>query len=86
MDAQSNVAGAIPKMNDLTRNDSMNSTKSKVVNKIRCKHCDDVIESKHVHDFVTCMCGAVSVDGGPAYRRYLFPSFPPEDHFEVLEE
>ena len=34
------------------------------VNKIRCKNCGDIIESKTVHDFVTCKCGNVSVDGG----------------------
>ena len=40
-----------------------------VVNKIRCKKCGDIIESKSVHDFVTCKCGAVSVDGGHNYIR-----------------
>lgn len=31
---------------------------------IRCKHCDDVIESKSQHDFIRCRCGKVAVDGG----------------------
>lgn len=38
-------------------------------NAIRCKICGDVIESKHIHDFQTCICGAVAVDGGLAYIR-----------------
>lgn len=38
-------------------------------NVIKCRHCGDVIESKTVHDFVTCSCGKVSVDGGKDYLR-----------------
>ena len=34
-------------------------------NAIRCNHCGDVIESVHRHDFRTCRCGCVSVDGTP---------------------
>lgn len=30
---------------------------------IRCNLCGDEIESKNRHDFVTCSCGACSVDG-----------------------
>lgn len=33
-------------------------------NCIQCKQCGDMIESKSTHDFVTCSCGACSVDGG----------------------
>ncbi len=38
-------------------------------NKGRCRKCNSVIESHHRHDFVTCPCGAVSVDGGHEYLR-----------------
>jgi len=38
-------------------------------NAARCKKCGDVIESKHVHDFVPCSCGAIFVDGGHEYFR-----------------
>jgi hypothetical protein len=31
--------------------------------------CGDLIVSKHRHDFVTCTCGAISVDGGQEYLR-----------------
>ena len=40
-----------------------------LVNKIRCKKCGDVIESKSVHDFKFCKCEAVAVDGGHYYLR-----------------
>ena len=39
-------------------------------NKARCLKCKDEIESKHVHDFVSCLCGAIFVDGGNSYWRY----------------
>ena len=31
--------------------------------------CDEVIESKTVHDFVQCPCGKSFVDGGSEYMR-----------------
>ena len=42
-----------------------------IENKIVCKSCLDTIFSKHRHDFVTCKCGAVSVDGGQEYLRRI---------------
>ena len=38
-------------------------------NKIKCKKCNDIIESTYVHDFKWCSCGAVAVDGGHEYLR-----------------
>jgi hypothetical protein len=43
-------------------------------NAARCHLCGDELESTHVHDFKTCSCGALSVDGGRAYVRRLFTS------------
>ena len=40
-----------------------------VKNSIKCKKCGDEIESKTVHDFRFCKCGAVAVDGGHDYLR-----------------
>lgn len=40
-----------------------------IKNAARCKTCGDVIESKNTHDFVTCSCGNLSVDGGHDYLR-----------------
>ena len=58
----------------------MNSTKLKytqnnltnkkiLINKIQCKKCKDIIESKSVHDFKWCSCKSVAVDGGLEYLR-----------------
>ncbi len=38
-------------------------------NRAGCMTCGDVIESVHVHDFKTCSCGDLSVDGGSHYMR-----------------
>ena len=58
--------------------------KSKIIhNKIRCKFCKDILESKYTHDYVTCSCGRVSVDGG---NSYLKRSFRKEDDYEELSE
>ena len=43
-----------------------------IKNAIRCNLCGEEIESRHVHDFVTCRCGACSVDGGHEYLRRCF--------------
>lgn len=54
-----------------------------LVNKIRCKRCNDVIESTHRHDFKFCKCGAVAVDGG---ADHLKRSGYHEDWEELSEE
>lgn len=38
-------------------------------NKAQCKKCNDIIESKYRHDFKSCKCGAIFVDGGKSYIR-----------------
>ena len=40
-----------------------------VKNAIRCKHCDDIIESTYRHDFKFCSCQRCAVDGGLDYLR-----------------
>ena len=52
-----------------------------IKNQIRCNHCGDIIESKNRHDFRTCSCGRVSVDGGHDYLRRCFKA---EGDFEEL--
>lgn len=37
--------------------------------KLKCAVCNDIIESKSVHDFRPCGCGAIFVDGGDEYTR-----------------
>jgi len=43
-----------------------------ISNRIQCKHCGDIIESKTVHDFKFCKCGCVAVDGGHDYLKRCF--------------
>lgn len=40
-----------------------------IKNRARCRKCRDIVESKYLHDFKSCKCGAISVDGGRAYLR-----------------
>lgn len=41
----------------------------KYKNKAFCKKCNSIIESVHRHDFVSCSCGSIFVDGGNEYWR-----------------
>ena len=41
-------------------------------NRVQCLICNEVIESKFTHDYVTCSCGNVSVDGGHDYCKVNF--------------
>ena len=54
-----------------------------IFNKIKCKHCGDIIESTTIHEFVTCSCGKCSADGGKDYIRRCFES---DGDFEELSE
>jgi hypothetical protein len=54
-----------------------------ISNRGKCLLCGDIIESKHVHDYVTCKCGKFSVDGG---RDYLRRSFGKMEEWEELSE
>lgn len=33
-------------------------------NRAKCKKCQSIIESFHLHDHVTCKCGEISLSGG----------------------
>ena len=47
-------------------------SKTKILrNKAKCRACGSVIESKHRHDFVSCKCGSIAVDGGKDYLRRI---------------
>jgi len=53
-----------------------------VLNRVRCKRCGDIIESKHRYDFVWCRCQAIAVDGGLDYLRRVGTP----DTFEDISE
>ena len=46
-------------------------TKKLIKNKWKCLYCNDIIESKHQHEYTTCKCGAMSIDGGTSYIRLV---------------
>lgn len=39
------------------------------LNKAKCKKCGDIIQSNNLHDFKSCKCGAITVDGGSWYCK-----------------
>lgn len=41
-----------------------------ISNQAKCRWCGDVIYSAHVHDYVTCTCESIIVDGGNEYLRH----------------
>lgn len=41
------------------------------VNKVKCKKCGNIIESKTTNDLKRCSCGAVAVDGGKDYLKMM---------------
>jgi len=38
---------------------------------VECNKCGDKIHSKYSGEFVTCKCGAISVDQTRYYSRYI---------------
>ena len=59
----------------------MDTYKKILKNAVRCNICGDIIESQSVHDFKTCSCGAVSVDGG---LNHLSRTYKSRDVFTEL--
>ena len=53
------------------------------INKIRCKFCNDIIESINVHNFKSCNCQRIGIDGG---KYSLIRYFISPDDFEELSE
>ena len=46
--------------------------KSKYLNTIQCTNCNDILVSLDRHDYRTCKCGNVSLDGGDDYCKVNF--------------
>jgi len=40
------------------------------VTAIKCPRCLDTIYSRAHHDFHSCTCGAIDIDGGRSYLKY----------------
>lgn len=53
-------------------------------NRAKCKLCGDILESFHRHDYVTCKCGEISIDGGNDYYKASAKNF--ENFLRVDDE
>lgn len=42
-------------------------------NRLQCKLCGDIIESKYTHDYVRCSCKQYAIDNGKEYVRFTAP-------------
>lgn len=56
-----------------------------ISNKIQCKHCGEIIESKSIHDFVWCKCGSCAVDVGKYHLNRSFKTSKEKDFIELSE-
>lgn len=41
-----------------------------MINRAKCKLCNQIIESFHATDLVQCKCGAIALDGGESLKCY----------------
>lgn len=57
-----------------------------ILNSVKCKLCEDVLVSNNCHDFRTCKCGKVSIDGGTQYLRRIGNPKSMEDLSIVVED
>lgn len=42
-----------------------------ISDKIKCKKCGNIIESKSTNDYKRCSCGTVAIDGGKDYLKRI---------------
>ena len=56
------------------------------VNKIKCKKCGNIIESKTTNDLKRCSCGSVAVDGGKEYLKRIGNDEEYEELFIMTEQ
>jgi|WetSurSiteA1Bulk_404760.scaffolds.fasta_scaffold12997_2 hypothetical protein len=54
-------------------------------NIVKCLKCGDIIESTYRHDFQTCSCDNVSVDGGTDYLKRCFIDHDKFQELSVFE-
>lgn len=57
-----------------------------IKNAAKCLKCDDIVESKHRHDFRQCLCGNLSVDGGKDYVRRAYEDSTAVEEMSEYEE
>ena len=57
-----------------------------ILNKAKCKICEDEVESIGRHSFVKCKCGEIFVDGGKSYLRHGANNFDNFIDLSVVEQ
>jgi len=57
-----------------------------IKNSIECKLCGSIIVSSYRHEFKSCACGAVSVDGGYDYLRRVGNEWDYTELSEIVEK
>lgn len=65
-----------------------------LLNQVKCNICNEIITSKHRHDYVSCNCGNLHIDGGIDYAKRSFITadytdmsvFADEDDIAVIRE
>ena len=60
-------------------------TKKLIKNAFKCLYCNDIIESKHQHHFISCKCGKMPIDGGTSYIRLIGDLDMMQDMCEYIE-
>lgn len=55
------------------------------VGAIICPECGDIIYSRARHDFHSCSCGQVAIDGGFDYKKVCFKGKTPEHLIMEIE-
>ena len=55
-------------------------------NMAKCLKCNETLESKHRHDYVSCSCGNLAVDGGKTYLRRAFLDYSLIQELSEIEE
>ena len=53
--------------------------------KIKCLKCGDIIQSYNIHDFKSCSCQNIFIDGGEDYLRYGGKGMD-DNSFRVIEK
>ena len=56
-----------------------------IINRIKCKFCGDILESKSRHDFKFCSCCKVAIDVGHFYLKRSGNQNDWEELSEIIE-
>lgn len=55
------------------------------LNSARCLICNQILVSRSVHDYVTCKCGNLSIDGGNEYIKVASNDYTKVESLHMME-